>query len=287
MQTVDIITPIVDDPLTFGRIAATNALSDVYAMGGRPVTCMNIGCFPRDGIDKRHLRAILEGAAAVVEEAGAVLVGGHTLVDPELKFGLSVTGTVHPARILTNAGARPGQALVLTKPLGLGIVMNAARKDLAPPEVVERAVLVMTTLNRAAAEAALAHGATAATDITGFGFSGHAWGLARASGVELRISRAAVPMIEGALELHRDGVPVSQCASNRENVAASLIVEGADDETLLDIFHDPQTSGGLLVALPKEQAGAMADAVRTSGASQAAVIGEVVAADVPRLRLVS
>lgn len=286
MQTVDIITPIVDDPMTFGRIAATNALSDVYAMGGRPVTCLNICCFPREGIDKVHLRAILEGAAAAVEEAGAVLVGGHTLVDPELKFGLSVTGTVDPSRILTNAAATPGQALVLTKPLGLGVIMNAARKDAAPQELVARAIHVMTTLNRCASDAALANGATAATDITGFGFTGHAWGVARASGVELRISRGAVPMLEGALALHREGVPVSQCASNRENVAGSLIVEGEADEGLLDLFHDPQTSGGLLVALPADRAEAMAGTVRANGAPWAAVIGEVVASPVPRLRLV-
>ena len=213
-------------------------------------------------------------------------MGGHTLADPELKFGLAVTGTIDPSRILTNAGARPGQALVLTKPLGLGIVMNAARKDLAPPELLARAIAVMTTLTRAASEAALAHGATAATDITGFGFSGHAWGMARASRVELRVSRAAVPVLEGALALHRSGVPVSQCASNRANVADALVVEGDIEDTMLDLFHDPQTSGGLLVALPASAAASMIDALRESGAPDAAVIGEVVATETPRLRLV-
>lgn len=287
VQTVDFITPLLDDPYDFGRIAATNAMSDVYAMGGRPLTCLNICCFPKEGIDKVHLRAILEGAADVVENAGAVTVGGHTIVDAELKFGLSVTGTVDPSRILTNAGAVAGQALVLTKPLGFGVVMNAARKDLAPPALFARAVAAMTTLNRAASEAALAHGATAATDVTGFGFTGHAWGLARASRVELRLHRSAIPVLEGALDLHRAGVPVSQCAANRANVGENLVVDGDADEDLLDLFHDPQTSGGLLVALPASEADAMVAAVRASGSIDAAIVGEVVASAQPRLRLVA
>jgi selenide,water dikinase len=287
VQTVDFITPLLDDPYDFGRIAATNALSDVYAMGGRPLTCLNICCFPKEGIDKVHLRAILEGAADVVEQAGAVTVGGHTIVDAEVKFGLSVTGTVHPARILTNSGAVPGQALVLTKPIGLGVVMNAGRRDQAPPAVFAKAVAAMTTLNRAASEEALAHGATGATDVTGFGFTGHAWGLARASHVELRVHRSAVPILEGALELHRSGIPVSQCAANRANVGENLFVDGEAEEALLDLFHDPQTSGGLLVALPAREAEAMVAALRERGSPDAAVIGEVVASDQPRLRLVA
>jgi len=286
VQTVDFITPLLDDPYDFGRIAATNALSDVYAMGGRPLTCLNICCFPKEGIDPAHLRAILEGAGDVVESAGAVTVGGHSIVDPEIKFGLSVTGIVDPARILANAGALPGQALVLTKPLGFGVVMNAARKDLAPAALFARAVAAMTTLNRAASEEALARGATAATDVTGFGFTGHAWGMARASRVELRVRRGSVPLLEGALALHREGVPVSQCAANRANVGENLIVEGDVDEALLDLFHDPQTSGGLLVALPAREAEGMVAALRARGAPDAAVVGEVVAAQTSCLRLV-
>jgi len=286
VQTVDFITPLLDDPYDFGRIAATNALSDVYAMGGRPVTCLNICCFPKEGIDGAHLRAILEGSADVVEKAGAVTLGGHSVVDPEIKFGLSVTGTIDPSRILTNAGAAPGQVLVLTKPLGFGVVMNAGRKGIAPPALYAEAVAAMTTLNRRASELALANAATAATDVTGFGFSGHAWGMARASRVELRVSRRAVPLLDGVLALHRDGVPVSQCAANRENVGGSLLVEGSADEALIDLFHDPQTSGGLLVALPADRADAMVAALRTDGAPHAAVIGEVVASSEPRLRLV-
>ncbi len=285
VQTLDLITPIVDDPYDFGRIAAANSLSDVYAMGGRPLTCLNICCFPKDKVPRSALRAILEGAAAVVEEAGALVVGGHTVSDPELKFGLSVTGTVDPARILRNAGARPGQALVLTKPIGLGVVMNAARRDLAPAGAAERAIRHMTTLNRDGSQAALRRGATAATDITGFGFSGHAFGMAKASGAELRVSLRALPVIEGALELHRAGVAVSQCGSNRSGVADGLVVEGAADEALLDILHDPQTSGGLLIALPADEAAALVAELRAGPYPEAAVIGEVAASARPVLRI--
>src|SRR5206468_7244766 len=211
--------------------------------GGRPLTCLNICCFPRDGIDRAHLRAILDGAASIVEEAGALTVGGHTVVDPELKFGLSVTGTVDPSRILRNSAARPGQALVLTKPLGLGVVMNAARKDRAEPALVSRAVTVMVTLNGQASEAALRRQATAATDITGFGFTGHAYQMAAASGVEMRIERGSIPILPGALELHRAGVSVSQCSSNRTNVADGFVFDESVDPAFLDLLHDPQTSG--------------------------------------------
>jgi selenide,water dikinase len=255
-------------------------------MGGRPLTCLNICCFPKEGIDNVHLRAILEGAAAVVEEAEAVIVGGHTVVDPELKFGLSVTGCIDPSRILRNSGARPGQALVLTKPLGLGVVMNAARKDEAGAALVSRAVTVMTTLNRRASEAALRHGATAATDITGFGFTGHAHQMAVASGVELRIERYLIPILTGALELHRAGVPVSQCASNRANVAGGFVFDEAIDPVFIDLLHDPQTSGGLLIALPKEEAASLVNELRSGKYPDAALIGEVVASDRPALRLV-
>jgi selenide,water dikinase len=295
----------VDDPHTFGRIAAANSLSDVYAMGGRPLTCLNICCFPKEGIAKEHLRAILEGALEKVEEAGAVMLGGHTVNDPELKFGLSVTGAVHPARILTNAGARPGQALVLTKRIGVGVIMNAARKGKADPAAVARAVASMESLNRDASEAALRHGATAATDITGFGFAGHALAMATASGVELVVSRSALPVFLEAIELHRAGVAVSQCSSNRDNVGDALVIEGDDerqpgaarkgddrggnaeaDPAGIDLLFDPQTSGGLLLALPASGAALLVAALRAGSSPEAAIIGEVRASDRPVLRLV-
>jgi selenide,water dikinase len=287
VQTLDVITPIVDDPFDFGRIAAANSLSDVYAMGGAPLTCMNICCFPKVGVPREALRAILEGAAAMVREAGATIVGGHTVTDPELKFGLSVTGTVDPARVLRNTAAKPGQALVLTKPLGIGVVTNAARKGRAGEAELARAVAVMTTLNREGAEAALRHGATAATDITGFGFTGHAWNLARASGVELRIRIGALPFLPSALELHRAGVAVSQCSSNRDNVAGALAIDGTADEALLDLIHDPQTSGGLLIALPAEAAPRLVEELRAGLYPDAALVGEVAASPAPRLRLLA
>lgn len=286
VQTLDLITPIVDDPYDFGRIAAANSLSDVYAMGGRPLTCLNICCFPKDVIESRHLRAILEGSASIVAEAGAVTVGGHTIVDPELKFGLSVTGIIDPKRILANAGALAGQALVLTKPLGLGVIMNAARKGRAEPSVVARAVGVMTTLNREGSEAALRHAATAATDVTGFGFSGHALGMARASGVELRILRSALPILSEALDLHRSGIAVSQCASNRANAGDDLVIESSMDESEADLLHDPQTSGGLLVALPQNEADALVTELRAGAYPDAARIGDVRAGGRPLLRIV-
>ena len=295
----------MDDPRTFGRIAAANSLSDVYAMGGRPLTCLNICCFPKEGIAKEHLRAILEGALEKVEEAGAVMLGGHTVNDPELKFGLSVTGSVHPARILTNAGARPGQALVLTKPIGVGVIMNAARKGKADLAVVARAVASMEALNREASEAALAHGTTAATDITGFGFAGHALAMAAASGVELVVSRSALPVFREALDLHRAGVAVSQCSSNRDNVGDALVLEGDEDRqhgavaqgregrgsddadtAEIDLLFDPQTSGGLLLALPASEAARLVAALRSGSSPEAAVIGEVRVSDRPVLRLI-
>lgn len=285
VQTVDLITPIVDDPFDFGRIAAANSLSDVYAMGGHPITCLNICCFPKEGIPKEMLRAILEGALSIVEQAGAVVLGGHTVTDPELKFGLAVTGTVDPGRILTNAGARPTQALVLTKPIGLGVVMNAARKDRVDEATVRRAVDLMTTLNREGSEAALRRGATAATDITGFGFAGHAFAMAAASRVELAIHGHALPIFSGARELHRAGVAVSQCASNRANLGSSLVVDAVIDPLEVDLLFDPQTSGGLLISLPADEADALVAELRAGLYPEAAVVGEVRASDRPLLRL--
>lgn len=277
----------MDDPFDFGRIAAANALSDVYAMGGRPITCLNICCFPKEGIDKDQLGAILRGALSMIEEAGAVLLGGHTVNDPELKFGLSVTGTVDPAHILTNAGAKPGHALVLTKPIGLGVVMNAAKKGRVDQETAARAVAIMTTLNRAASEAAVRHGATGATDITGFGFAGHAYGMAKASGVEMLLRRSALPVFEAALGLHRAGIAVSQCSSNRQHTGDTLVVPADADPLEIDLLFDPQTSGGLLLALPPAGADALVTELRAGSCPDAAVIGEVRASDHPRLRLVS
>src|SRR4051794_34795549 len=201
VQTVDFFTPIVDDPYAFGRIAATNALSDVYAMGGRPVSALNLVAYPLETLGPDVLREILRGGADAAAEAGAAIVGGHSIDDPEPKYGMAVTGVVDPRAVLTNAGGRAGDALVLTKPLGAGAVATALKRGIAPPQLVERAVEVMTTLNAAAAEQARAAGAHALTDVTGFGLLGHAHELAEASGLAAEIDAAAVPAIEGVLEL--------------------------------------------------------------------------------------
>src|SRR3954454_519368 len=205
VQTVDFFTPIVDDPYAFGRIAATNALSDIYAMGATPVTCLNLVAYPIEALGPEVLAEILRGGADAAQAAGASVVGGHSIDDPEPKYGMAVTGTVHPDRLLTNAGGRAGDVLVLTKPVGAGAVATAIKRGLASGEVVDRAIAVMTTLNATASEQALAAGAHAATDVTGFGLLNHLNELALASGVAAEIDAGAVPAIEGVLELLGEG----------------------------------------------------------------------------------
>lgn len=287
VQTVDVITPIVDDPYDFGRIAACNAVSDVYAMGGRPITALNICCFPREGIPQSALRAILEGAADIAAQCGCLIVGGHTIADPELKFGMAVTGIADPARILRNSGAQPDDLLVLTKPVGLGVVMNAARHGLADPGLVAQAVAYMTTLNREGAAAALRHGAHAATDITGFGLLGHALGMAKASGADLRLVAGDIPIIAGAADLHRSGVAVSQCAPNRAWMNDRLDIAEGVDAALVDLLLDPQTSGGLLIALPEPRAHALLADLKSGLYANAAIIGAVAVSAAPRLAILA
>ena len=250
VQTVDFFTPIVDDPYVYGAIAAANALSDVYAMGGRPLTALAIAAFPKEGVDTETIRAIFRGGFDTLREAEVALLGGHTVQDPEIKFGYAVTGAVDPARIITNAGAQPGDALYLTKPIGTGIVGTAVKFDRATPQLVEEAVRSMRTLNRAAADAIrdLPAGAVhACTDITGFGLAGHGTEMARASGVSLVIDAHRVPTFSGVAEIAaRNGS--GGLASNREHFEAGVrVAAGVDPEMQLLLF-DPQTSGGLLIA---------------------------------------
>ncbi len=274
VQTVDFFSPVVDDPYDFGMVAAANALSDVYAMGGRPLTAMNLVAFPA-GEDMGILRRILGGGLAKVREAGAILVGGHSVDDPEIKYGLSVTGIVHPDRVLTNAGARPGDLLVLSKPIGTGIVATALKNGKASPEVVAAATGLMTRLNRWSSEAAIAAGARAATDVTGFGLIGHAAEVAAASGVALAIRASAVPVAGGAADLARLGQVPGGTGRNRSYF--SCRVQGLEGlpQVLADLLFDPQTSGGLLVPLAPDRAEACAAAMRAAGDLEAAVIGEV------------
>ena len=285
VQTVDYITPVVDDPYVFGQVAAANSLSDVYAMGGRPLTAMNCCNFPAKGIHKDDLRRILEGGYTKIREAGATLVGGHTVRDDELKYGLSVTGLVDPRRILRNIGARPGDALVLTKPIGTGLIIGGRRRGLVSDELLERAVARMTALNRTACETMLQFEPHACTDITGFGFAGHALGMTR-DGVRFRIRFDDLPRYEEALALAASGVTTSVTGSNLEAVEGRMRFNGAFGEAERGLLVDPQTSGGLLVALPASQAAHFVARLRERGVTDAAAIAEVLPAGGPPLEFV-
>jgi selenide,water dikinase len=273
--TTDFFTPIVDDAREWGRIAAANALSDVYAMGGRPLLCLNIAGWPRDELPLDLLGEVLAGGASVAAEAGAIVAGGHTIDDREPKYGMAVVGLADPARIVTNAAARPGDALVLTKPLGLGVISTAIKNGVAPSEVVARAIEVMTTLNDRARDAMLEAGARAATDVTGFGLLGHLRKMCDASGTGAEVFAGAVPLIEGARELASAGqVP----GGSKRNRAFADEVARYDDgvgEIERVLLSDAQTSGGLLIASPEPDA-----VVRALGARgvPATVIGQMTGA---------
>jgi selenide,water dikinase len=254
VQTVDFFTPIVDDPYAYGQIAAANALSDVYAMGGRPLTALAVAALPADGPGLEVVRAIFRGGYDKLREAGVVLLGGHTVQDREIKFGYAVTGAVDPERILTNAGARVGDLLLLTKPLGTGIVGTAIKFGRAPGRLVEEAIRSMATLNRAAAEAMAqlpAGSVHACTDISGFGLIGHACELAEASRVTVRLASAQVPLFEGVLDLARAN-RTGGGQTNREYFGGRVAVPAGLDPDLELVLYDPQTSGGLLVAVAPE-----------------------------------
>jgi len=247
VETTDIITPLVDDPFCFGRIAAANALSDVYAMGGRPITAMNLAFFPACNLPNSVLAAILAGGSAALKEAGACLVGGHTVEDHELKYGLAVTGLIDPEDLVRNCTAQPGDLLVLTKPLGTGIVSTAIKAEMIPAALEAEAIGWMTQLNAAAAKLMVELRASAATDVTGFGFIGHACEMALGADVTFRIELAQVPVMNGVEDLVQEGLVPAGCYRNRDHY--SHLVTGIVDDRLLPLF-DPQTSGGLLIAFP-------------------------------------
>ena len=274
VATTDFFTPVVDDARTWGRIAATNAVSDVYAMGGRPLFALNIVAWPSDALPPELLGEVLAGGAEAARDCGFAVVGGHTIDDPEPKYGLAVVGEVHPDRILTNAGLRPGDALVLTKPLGVGIATTAVKAGTAPPALVEAAIAGMCTPNAAAAAAALAAGATGCTDVTGFGLLGHLRKMAAASGVDAIIETTAVPVLPGAREQADAGIVPGGTRRNRQWVDEVLDVDPGVTETDVLLLADAQTSGGLLFgAVPAAAAAAVAE-LRAHG-SDAAVIGRV------------
>lgn len=260
VQTVDFFPPIADDPFLFGQIAAANALSDIYAMGGEPKLALNLLCVPKD-MPNHAVHELLRGGYQKVYEAGALIAGGHSILDPEPKYGLCVTGLVHPDRVLTNAGAQPGDVLFLTKPLGAGILTTAAKADLCPPDVLAAAFARMATLNKAARDAMVRFRTHACTDVTGFGLLGHALELAQGSGVQLTLDTAAVPIPPEALSFARMGLLPEGMYRNRHFAEASVQAQGIPLE-VQDALYDPQTSGGLLIAVHPADAEALADALK-------------------------
>jgi selenide,water dikinase len=277
VATLDFITPVVEDPEAFGAVAATNAVSDVYAMGGRPIFALNVVNFPRGALPLHYLEAILRGGSAKATEAGIPILGGHSVDDPELKYGMVVLGLVHPDRIVRNAGARVGDLLVLTKPLGIGVITTAIKAQVADEAVVGRALQSMTTLNRAAAEAMLAVEAHGATDVTGFGLLGHLAEIVRASGVGARVWARRVPLIEGTRDLAERGLIPGGSRRNLE--AVSPILRWAPSLSEVDqlLLADAQTSGGLLIAVARDRAEELVERLQVGGTLASDVVGEITA----------
>jgi len=273
--TVDFFTPMVDDPYQFGQIAAANALSDVYAMGGRPLLALNIFCLP-NCLPLDTAAEILRGGADKVLESGSLIGGGHTVQDDEPKYGLAVVGLVHPDRVLSNAGARPGDVLVLTKPIGTGIINTAFKGGLAGEEVYRAAVENMAALNKDAAECLKEADIMACTDITGFGFLGHAAEMARASKVSLQISSQALPLLPGALDFARMGLIPAGAYDNRRFLQDDVVFAAGVEQELQDILFDPQTSGGLLIPVRPEQAGLLIESMHQKSLVHAVVVGKVI-----------
>ena len=275
VQTVDFFTPVVDDPYEFGRIAAANAFSDIYAMGGRPLTALNIVCFPQAVLPLEDLGRILQGGMEVARQAGATIVGGHTIDDPEPKYGMAVTGLLKPGEQLTNAGAQPGDLLVLTKPLGTGTVATAIKKAVAPAEAIAAAIASMTTLNRDGAEVARARGAHALTDVTGFGLLGHLTEMCRASGVGAEIWFDRLPLLPGVVELAKSGVVPGGTKRNLKYVRSWTAFDPALERWQRYVCADAQTSGGLLLSVAPEEAARVVDDLIRRRSQAAAVIGRI------------
>jgi selenide,water dikinase len=286
VQTIDIFTPVVDDPYDYGCIVGANSLSDVYAMGGRPLTVMNIIGFPPGKMNPDIVAAILKGGADKVKEAGAIIVGGHSINDPELKYGMSVTGLIHPKKIITNSHAKPGDILILTKPLGIGILTMANTMEQLPEELIKKITQSMTTLNKTASEVMLKIGVNACKDITGFGLIGHASEIARMSNLTLKISVNKMPMFKEALEYAKKNIMSASGGSayggpggsfsNKDYYGPLVQVEGSIPQELQDICYDAQTSGGLLMSVDSKKAEAMLKELYKQGVKDAVVIGEVV-----------
>jgi len=276
VQTIDFITPIVDDPFSFGQIAAANSLSDVYAMGGKPLTALNLMCFPRKKIELGVMTEILRGGLEKIHEAEAVLLGGHTVDDDELKYGLSVTGTVHPQKILTNKGSHPGDVLILTKKIGTGIVATAAKAEMADPAALKIAVESMARLNKGAAQAMALSAIHACTDITGFGLIGHAGEMANGAGLSFHLFFSQILLLPGARDYAAMGLIPAGAYCNRDHFGKATSFAPQISETERILLFDPQTSGGLLIALPPTEGERLLQSLQDLGIQEAAIIGKVV-----------
>lgn len=276
VQTVDIFTPVVDDPYDYGCIVGANSLSDVYAMGGRPLTVMNIIGFPPGKMNPDIVAAILKGGADKVKEAGATIVGGHTINDPELKYGMAVTGLIHPKKIITNSHAKPGDVLILTKPLGIGILTMANTMEQLPEDLIKRITISMSKLNKTASEVMLKIGVNACKDITGFGLIGHASEIAQMSNVSLKISVSKLPMFKEAVEYAKKNIMPGGSFTNKDYYEPLVKTEEGIPQEIQDICFDAQTSGGLLISVDNKKADSMLKEMHRQGVKDAAIIGEVV-----------
>lgn len=275
VQTIDFFTPVVDDPYDWGRITAANALSDVYAMGGTPITSLQLVGWPRDTLPFELLEQVIAGGAAVMEAAGCTIVGGHSIDDPEPKYGFAVTGLVEPDQLVTNAGAQPGDSLVLTKPLGTGIIATALKRQQADAGVVREAVEIMASLNEGASRAMTSVGVSAATDVTGFGLLGHLTEMLSAAGLGAELTVSAIPLIDGVLDLAREGILPGGSKRNRESVEGSVDFDDVPVH-LQNVLVDAQTSGGLLISVHPDRVDYLTEALAAERTQAAAVIGSIV-----------
>ena len=274
VQTLDFFTPIVDDPFDYGRIAALNSINDVWAMGGTPLTAMAITCFPKKGVDFSILQEIMRGGLSVLTENKVALIGGHSVDNEQIMFGYSVTGVIDPNHVATNSGARPGDVIILTKPIGTGVISTGIKRAKAAPEVVAESVATMMTPGKKAAEAIMKFDVKGATDVTGFALLGHAWELACASNVTIEIDSTRVPLINGALELAAAGMVTGADRTNREYVVEDVSIAGGLDPNLVKLFYDPQTAGGLLLAIAEAKASDLLNELRPNY-PRAEIVGRV------------
>ena len=274
VQTVDFFTPIVDDPFVYGQIAALNSINDVWAMAGRPITALAITCFPKKGVDPAILGEIMRGGMETLNKYGVTLLGGHSVDNKEIMFGYSVTGVIDPAKLATNAGARPGDVVILTKPIGTGVISTGIKFEKTTPAIAASSVATMLTPGMYAAEAMREFDVKGATDVTGFALLGHAWEMARASQVSIQIDSASVPLLDGALELAAAGMLTRGDKSNRAYVGEDIEIDAAVDENLLKLLFDPQTAGGMLISVAPDRADGLMARLRENY-PQVAVIGSV------------